>query len=470
VTFGGATWRSSAAGHLAVASLLGLTAGLALTEAPLEFFVAVALVGALALLVVLFLPQLADRDADFLRLAFVGALILRVGLALFIHYGVSNRALFASDHAVYERIGLFQAKNWENGLGTLVRGSYAPRMFYDWWNILVFYAIGPYPLVPKVFNAFLGACGVFPMYRLATNLFEDRRTSRIATTVYAVVPSLVLWSSMNLRDPIAIISILLLVDGAVQLRRRFSLPQAVLLAGYVAALGSVRPYLVLVVGLGIGLSFVTLRSKNIVRDFAASSLAALVLLFVIQYLGFGKEFMTDASLERMNTMREGLRYGGSALEKADISTPTGALLHLPQGLVYLLFAPFPWSVRSLQQAFSLPEVLLFYAMFPFVLLGARDALRARPTAPLPALGVLMTVLVAYALVEGNLGTAYRHKAQALGLVVVFGAGGFVGWQRRRAARLAALAAELELRQGAGPARGPPAATSLPPAIGRPVES
>ena len=58
------------------------------------------------------------------------------------------------------------------------------------------------------------------------------------------------------------------------------------------------------------------------------------------------------TLERLQTTREDqAMWGQSGFgQEYDVSTPTGALSALPTGLVYLLFAPFPWAVSGLRQA------------------------------------------------------------------------------------------------------------------------
>ncbi len=54
----------------------------------------------------------------------------------------------------------------------------------------------------------------------------------------------------------------------------------------------------------------------------------------------------------------------------DVSTPGGALQALPVGLVYLLFAPFPWAISSVRQLLVLPETLVWYALMPAFVQGA----------------------------------------------------------------------------------------------------
>ena len=113
----------------------------------------------------------------------------------------------------------------------------------------------------------------------------------------------------------------------------------------------------------------------------------------------------------------------------------GGITYLPVGLSYFLLAPFPWSATGPLQRITLPESLVWYGLFLCALWGLRLAIKydlRRYTVPL---AVLIMVTFAYALVEGNVGIAYRHRAQVLPLFFLFAALGlrdlWGAWMERR---------------------------------------
>ena len=65
------------------------------------------------------------------------------------------------------------------------------------------------------------------------------------------------------------------------------------------------------------------------------------------------------------------------------------------------------------------ETFLWYPLFFLAVLGFRISLRDRVTTALFPASVLLVVVTSYALVEGNFGTAYRHRAQIMPLFFVF---------------------------------------------------
>jgi Ca2+/Na+ antiporter len=107
---------------------------------------------------------------------------------------------------------------------------------------------------------------------------------------------------------------------------------------------------------------------------------------------------------------------------------------VPLGLTYLLLAPFPWQLASLRQAITLPEMIVWWLSIPLLVLGAFFTIkhRLREIAPIIIFTSLLTLT--YSIMQGNVGTAYRQRAQLLIFYFVFVAVGFVLVKERREAR------------------------------------
>jgi len=131
-------------------------------------------------------------------------------------------------------------------------------------------------------------------------------------------------------------------------------------------------------------------------------------------------------------------WGQSAYApKADVSTTQGILSVLPVGLAYLLFAPFPWAVRNLRQALTVPETLVWYALMPALLRGLIFTIRTRFRPALPILVFAAALTCAYAVFQGNVGTAYRQRTQVTMFYFILMAAGLVEKRRRAQERVAA---------------------------------
>jgi hypothetical protein len=124
-----------------------------------------------------------------------------------------------------------------------------------------------------------------------------------------------------------------------------------------------------------------------------------------------------------------------------VGTAEGALTVIPLGLVYLLFAPFPWQLVSTRQSIALPEMLIWWTVFPLLVLGWWYALKHRLQKVSPIVLFTTMLTLAYAVFQGNVGTAYRQRSQLLVFYFIFVAVGAVLMlekreDRRRQAQLA----------------------------------
>jgi hypothetical protein len=106
--------------------------------------------------------------------------------------------------------------------------------------------------------------------------------------------------------------------------------------------------------------------------------------------------------------------------------------------VYLLFAPFPWAVSGLRQALILPETLVWYALMPAFARGLRLAIKRQLRNVLPIIVFAASLTVAYALMQGNVGTAYRQRTQVTMFFFIFMGVGLVDRRREREATVASV--------------------------------
>ena len=117
-----------------------------------------------------------------------------------------------------------------------------------------------------------------------------------------------------------------------------------------------------------------------------------------------------------------------------VSSTAGALSTIPLGVLYLLFAPFPWQITSLRQSITLPEMIVWWVSVPLLVLGLWFAVKYRLRMISPILIFTVMLTLAYSVFQGNVGTAYRQRAQLLVFYFIFVAVGFVLVKERREER------------------------------------
>jgi hypothetical protein len=392
----------------------------------------------------------ASADADWLWMLVLAGVAVRVAVAVAMRLTHANEAIAPDEHTFDDNAQWFAA--W-------VRDE-VPRPFaYKWagstqvgYFALVgsmYAAFGEYPVLPILVNCVVGGLCAYPAYLVASRL-AGRRAGRGAAFLVTFFPSLVLWSALLVRDALVLFLLLWIVCLAQSLLARFRLRTALWLVVCLLLLATLRSYLLAVMGAALLVALLVASVRRPGPALGTALFCGAAVVGVVKGSGLGTDYLGDASLRSLALQRQYnamTGQGAIALEGHDLSTPLGALTYLPVGLAWFVFSPFPWQFSG-RQLFAIPEVLLWYACIPFVVVGIAYALRRRrrqALAPLVA-GLLITVL--YSLVEGNVGIIFRHRAQALVLLLPFAA---VGWVRLRAharARLRADTAGIRVRAGA----------------------
>jgi 4-amino-4-deoxy-L-arabinose transferase-like glycosyltransferase len=372
-------------------------------------------------------------DAAWLRRLVWRAFLIRAALAITLHFaGLS--VWFAPDEETYAGDGQRLAAYWQGD--TLVapfQGTTRQATAYFYLNALSLAAFGSV-LPLKILNALIGALACRVAYLLACSLFSPTVARRTALFV-AFLPSLILWSSLNIRDVWLVYLILLISWKSRQLVTAYTHRGLLTLIAAVVLVTLFRQYLFFVVTLPIALSLLLGKRGQCGRRFVLALVLGLVVV-VLMGRGATQDATRVMDLETLSRLRQGMTFAaGSAFDQGvDISTPGKALAYLPTGLLYFLFSPFPWQITSPLKILSVPEVLFIYWLTPSILRGIRHTLRSRFRETVQVMMLTSFMTVSYALGSGNAGTLYRHRAQAISFYLLFAA---VGLDLRQRARNAA---------------------------------
>lgn len=388
----------------------------------------VVLVGAVGTGVVL-RAVAAPQDRMFLRRVVLGGLLLRIGLALVAHY-VLPVGFFAPDQFTYQDVG-WRTLLWMRGEGTRpwqVSGTAEVGYFY--WNAFLYAVFGFRPVAAKLFSCFFGVWAAVFAYRIAGEL-AGQGVARNTAVLATFFPSLVLWSTQNLRDTMVLLLLAMMLWMTVRLRQRPRVGRFVGLVAVLAVLTVVRDYMAVMAIFALTGSFLVSAERGLFANVLMGAALFGVAVLAYTQLGLGSEWVESASFEAIQQQREALATGGTAFRPGvDISTPLRGLQFLPIGLGFFLLAPFPWQIGSVLSLMTLPEMLVWYVLLFFVVYGGWFLIRERFSRVGPILIFVALTTAIYGLVEGNAGTAYRHRAQIVLFLLVFAGVGLELWRLR----------------------------------------
>jgi len=325
------------------------------------------------------------------------------------------------------------------------------------WGMLymvavIYKIVGQNMLATQYVNSVLGAATAPLAYMISLEIFPNKRVARVCGLLTAFFPSLVLWTSQGLKDGPIIFLLTLSMLATLKLGNRFSLKYVTALAIALCGLITLRFYVFYIIVLSIAAAFIMGRRRLTAQSFARQFIVMFVVGLALAYFGVsryaGQQFESYGNLKQLQLMRMDASQSAKSGfgQDIDVSTPEGALSVVPLGLSYLILAPFPWQLTSVRQMITLPEMVVWWASLPLLVLGLWFTIkhRLREVAPILIFTTLLTLT--YSILQGNIGTAYRQRAQLLVFYFIFVAIGFVLVKEKREEKARRRLAEIEARR------------------------
>jgi len=397
--------------------------------------------------------------------------LLRGGIALIVNYTelIPNKYILDSDYYQWLAIRIFEGK-------TIF--PVVPVVWnYAWLLSRLYYYFGVVPLAAHMISAALGVVVVRNIYR-TTELIAGSTAGILVAAIWAVLPSVVLVTSLTTRDPIILFSVTTLCYWMVKFESGkakslillgigillfattmcfFRTHQMVYILTSIGAAGAVtfgwnrkKPRRVLLgvrilAGVAIlifsfmviGRSGCTVDIRKVMNSklpfFTTTSAIRAKLIHPKKTKPYSASFASPVVdvLSRALAISSGLRKGNSGT-KYWISDASDRLnwslaYRLPLRSVIYVLSPFPWQVESTFLKVAVAENLIFYV---FLIAGAfwlPYFYRARfEMAHFIVIYIFLSIFM-YGLLQGNIGTGYRHRMQFIWILFIPGAAFFAGY-------------------------------------------
>lgn len=346
---------------------------------------------------------------------FVLALVVRAGAALAINHAFDG-SLFLDDRTYVD-----MATDWAEG-STERWDSYTAWLFTRTATLLVplglvFKLVGGSMLVGQLFVAFFGAITAVLVARLVAMVLE-LRWALLAGGVVAVWPSLVIFSATVMKDALAWAALVGLAVAIGSLNRSTGprmYASAALAAGLLLALGHIRVHTLVVAAWALLIAVVVGPAAGKPARIGVAFLLVLVIPWMVTAGPFGVQM--GGAIAEIEAIRTSHATGGSAVEAS--GTARG-LAYLPTGITVMLFEPLPWRSAG-TDFFNLARIenVGWYVLLMLAAAGAwRGVWAHRDVLPFPLIVGGGTLLM-WSFVEGNIGTAFRHRGEFAWAVVVF---------------------------------------------------
>lgn len=444
-----------------IATALIAVIGLSVVISFPDGLIALALASVLTCGFLFFFRQATDEKVAITRI-FLVAVALRMLFGIFV-YAYDLQDFFGGDAKTYHFNGSGWLDVWLGGVEPSAQLLYqnGAASGAGWgMNYLVasiYLITGKNMLAGQAFCAIVGATTAPLVFFCSRMIYNNLRVAKIAAYSIAVFPSFIIWSSQLMKDGLIIFLLVTTMILTMRLTEKFNPVILALLIVSLFGILSLRFYIFYMVLVAVVGSFVVGLSKSNTSIVFRLLLTA-VLGVALTYFGPGErmsaQLTTFGNLERLQMSRSDLakRAGSGFNQETDISTLEGALAALPIGFSYLMLAPFPWQAENLRQSITIPEVLVWWMLIPFIFVGLAYTIKNRTRIALPILIFSLLLTIAYSLSQGNVGTAYRQRTQIQVFFFIFVAVGWTLYQERRENKRMIMAArqrEIENRMKYG---------------------
>jgi 4-amino-4-deoxy-L-arabinose transferase-like glycosyltransferase len=329
---------------------------------------------------------------------------------------------------------------------------------YQYLLGLLFHFTGSEGRMPAaVLNCFFGALIVLYSYRIARSLFSEWVAIRVSWAA-CFFPALIIWSSQTLKEPVVILLEAIALYCCIQLKQKgFVVKYAVWCGLAIVLIVPFRFYAAYISAAAVVLTLIVPQVRKLRLSWGSMVAVAALVVPIIWFSGVlavHQVQFENFNARRVQSFRSAISSGdgGGSGVRSDynLQNPIELAQALAVGAAHVLLAPFPWqlSFRSMRLIGTTPELIVWWWLFFVgVIPGAWYLLRHRFGDIQPLLYFVLGLGALYSLMFGNVGLAYRHRAQLLPFLLMLG---MVGLERRRLKKLAGRRHPLRPHWSPGP--------------------
>lgn len=377
-------------------------------------------IGIVSFLGILIITLIMGAKNPSIKVALLIAFIVRFTLALIQFYAFPLPDSTA-DAVTFERVAWDMASQ-----GNLTQTfNFGPYIYS--WIISIFYSLFGVrsPLFMQSLNVLLGILIVFNVYKITKIIYNDERVSSIAALIASLYPTLALYSAITLREAFftyfasagIIFFVKWLHDNNIS---QFLLAIILFLlsslfhtAGFFLIISA---FLVLLFEVFKFLKKMKLPMKRISLGF----FGIIVIAFMLT-TGVGIDKFFD--LLNAEDVGEALITKQIAYQRGRTSFPSflvqdsllGMILVLPIRFLYFVFSPFIWNVSAAADIFGLIDALILIVLFWNIFKFKRYD-QNKDVVKIMTFFLILTLL-ATSLGVNNIGTAIRHRAKFIPILI-----------------------------------------------------
>jgi hypothetical protein len=377
----------------------------------------------------------AESERVFLFYLYAGSLAIRLATGITILLS-GYIEYFAGDHITYDFFGWGLAQAWsgqlQNTKWVYERMSQVGQNGIYYWVAILYTILGHTQTGATAVQCVIVSFTPILTYKISYILYGSRKAARYAALLVAFLPSMIIWSSLLLKDPLIIFLLCVTVFCMLKIQKELKYFYIIPATAAMLPILAIRIYVFYFILFAVLGAYLMSRfsGKTSLGGYAAR-LAGIgiigVALFALQFDRISEEQFKVNILDKVQSSRTDLAkaaYSGFATE-ARVNTIGDAAAFLPIGITYLFLAPFPWQGGGFRLMLALPEQLLWYCLIPYFVIGTLYTIRKHFRDALVIFFFVAQLTCFYGIFVGNVGTAHRQRTQVFVFYLIFTGAGLV---------------------------------------------
>ena len=397
---------------------------------------------ALAGLAIFLIRRRAPKeDAKFLTIMIVCIVVTRILLSLLVME--ARREILTQDEGLYSKKAIMKVCQMRGIRGS--EGDFAeffnndPDLLdklygYNAYTYLLssFYYIFGYQIqAARFINTILSILAMLFIFYTAKEAF-GQEIAKLSSAIFAFFPSLVLWSISIGTDMMILLCVIAYIYAFIRILKKLEFGLILVMAASILVLfsfmgrGQAVQVLILVTAAGM----VYRLFKKFTKKVKLSILLFLILLIIVS-INSPAVSVADRHIQENIHKIMRIQSGFAVIDDSgylvypahcyqdfscNLTEFFGAYF---KGMVYAIFAPFPWQIASKLQLMAYPQIILWYCMLPFVVYGLFSGYRKNGLSAFILSLYCFLVLSIFALAEGNVGSLFRHRDMATPFLLIF---------------------------------------------------
>ena len=325
--------------------------------------------------------------------------------------------------------------SYEKIINSFTYGNYG---FTGFTMILgyLFYIFGPMKFSGRLVNIFFGTLSGIFIYYIVKSIF-GQKSAKISSVLVTFFPSIFIWSLDFLKDPLYILlSIVILWSFVMYWNANNFLYIALIFIATLIQI-TVRRDLWLIGLIPFSLGFLLLLRISFIKKivFITAIIVAASAFFINRGINYTsiKTKIASALQNHIGHVNTGGycykilndKYYAPTNYNINNITWYEALKAFLNGWWHFLFEPFVWGVKSKSMVMVFPQMILWYVLLIFALVGIAFGLRYnwKYTCIITSYIFLLSSVIAFA--GGNIGTLFRHRDIVTPFYLIFSSVGIM---------------------------------------------